>query len=307
MNVLILGANGFIGQNLVNQINNRPEKYNLTLVSRSQFNLKLPSGTKRIIGDYKDRKILKLALKNQDIVYHLISETLPFNSWDLPMTEVDKNLIPFLCFLEICSQEKISKIVYLSSGGAVYGQSLGRLKETDAPFPYVPYGIIKLTMEHFLRYANNKFGIDYYILRVSNVFGPGQTISKGLGFINTVLEAAQHNTPVQIYGDGENKRDYIYIHDLTSIIQPNNILKSPPNNIVNIASGMVFSQNEIISIIQESIDKKLKINYMPKRKSDIRQIELDNSKIFTFMPEFQFTDFNQALKNTFLSLQLQVF
>ena len=301
MKILVLG-NGFIGSNLVSRLLNFSD-YKITVLNRAGNIRGLHEGVNYVTGDYTDKSLLQNILQHQDVVYHLLSETLPFSSWSSPKTEVEKNLIPFLDLLDLLAFNQPVKLVFVSSGGTVYGNSETHRSESDVPAPFVPYGIIKLTMEYFLNYARQKSGLTSYIFRISNVFGPGQMTTKGLGFVNTLLEAAIHQKPITVFGDGENTRDYVYVQDCCSLLLPDTLQKLLPDEVYNLASGNPVSQNQLIAMVTELTGLKLTIEYQSIRKSDIRKILLDNSKLTSHLPGFRFTSLMEALTSTYQSLR----
>jgi len=301
MNVLILG-NGFIGSSLVARLSVF-SNYKITVLNRPGNIRGRQEGVNYITGDYKDQVLMQNLLQHQDLVYHLLSETLPFSSWSSPKSEVRQNLIPFLDLLDSLADNHTVKLVFVSSGGTVYGNSESNRKESDVPAPYVPYGIIKLTMEYFLNYARQKTGLTSYIFRISNVFGPGQMTTKGLGFINTLLEAAIHHKPIVVFGDGENTRDYVYVQDCCSLLLPDTLQMLQSDEVYNLASGYPVSQNQLIAMVKEITGLNLAVEYQDKRESDIRKIQLENSKLTSQLPGFSFTPLMEALNITYRSLK----
>ncbi len=207
MRVAVIGAGGFIGKNLVN-----------SLIKRENVDLKL-FGSKIIspFSDNYDYSSIDLLneneisekLKDIDFVFYLASKSIPFSSWENPMYEINENLTPFMNLLKVSDTSKIKKICFISSGGTIYGESDEVFYENSSKSPYTPYGIIKLTMENFLEYYKKKHNLNYTVLRVSNVYGPGQNTIKGLGLINIFLENIIKGQTVRVYGDGNNIRNYI--------------------------------------------------------------------------------------------------
>ena len=186
LKVGVVGANGFIGRHLVAALN---ATSGITVVQfgraqNAMYNSSIPYAQIDLQHIHKS----VADFKGLDVVYYLASETIPASSWQKPLLELEKNLKPFIEFCEVLAQHGTKKVVFVSSAGTVYGPSESRLTEDATTKPFSPYGIIKLAMENFLNYFQKKYNLSYDIYRVSNVFGDGQDISKGLGIINTFLE-----------------------------------------------------------------------------------------------------------------------
>lgn len=296
-NIAIIGSNGFIGKHLTARL----LKYrdcNLHLFGRSEY-----SAIDKELN-YKQFDLLnneqnKIYFKDIDIVYYLASETIPATSWANPLVDVNKNLVPFLTFAECLSGLSIKKIVYLSSAGTVYGTTYSKVNEDANKNPFSPYGIIKLAIENFLLYYKTKYNINYDIYRISNVYGPGQDTSKGLGLINTFLEKIVADNKIKIFGDGNNLRNYIYVKDaaeLLSFSATNNISSS---GIYNLSSDDTLTINEIVSLIKSIIPQKFEVISENHRQGDNAAIDLDNTKIKNIFPAFKFTSVNAGIEETY--------
>ncbi|MFN5182504.1 MAG: NAD-dependent epimerase/dehydratase family protein [Bacteroidota bacterium] len=301
MNIGIIGANGFIGSHLVEFLSSN-HSVKLILFGNE------PKTTKDFNGSYYCVKDLDSDKLNQifssiDLVYYLASSSIPASTWQNPVVEIQNNLTNFLNFLESISRSGVKKIAFVSSAGTIYGPSKVKLNEEDVKHPFSPHGIIKLTMENFLSYYQKKYGLQYDIYRVSNVFGEGQNTKKGLGLINTFMEHILKMQQVTVYGDGMHLRNYIYVKDvvrLMSISLDSDIYKS---NIWNVSSNNSFTINEVIEKIKDCIPEKFSVQYIEQRLSDNLHIDLDNSKILADCPDFVFTDFNSAILNVYNHLR----
>lgn len=300
--VLILGHNGFIGKHLLNYFLQQ-SNLQITILSRT-FNPLIPKNVQQIQGDYCRKEDLTAALQHQDIVYHLISATIPASSWLEPNDEINQNLLPFIQFLQLVSELNVKKVCFASSGGTVYGLQQNILTEDNANFPYSPYGIVKNAMEHFLYYFKKKSDLNYTIFRISNVYGEGQNVSKGLGFINTALHNIVLKKPIVIFGDGENIRDYIYVHDLVKLMYVGISDGLDQSEMYNLGSTQVYSLNEIIELFKSLLHTNIELSYQASRSSDIKKIVLDNSKIISKMEaDFSFTAIETGIQNTYNSIK----
>lgn len=297
LNVAIVGSNGFIGRNLAK-----------VLMQRSDVNLYLYGKSKT---SYFDEEIpyVKIDLLNTvqvnkyfaeiDLIYYLASETIPSSSWDTPLIELEKNLKPFIQFTETVCKLKTKKMVYLSSAGTVYGTNSNKANEGTVANPFSPYGIIKLSMEHFLNYYHYKYGLASDIYRISNVYGEGQDTSKGLGIINTFIESILANNSVTVYGKGESIRNYIYVKDVVEILSTSVSKDIKSSSLYNLASNDTVSINQLIELLKKTVSEKFDVRYIETRKSDNSVIDVDNSKLSKELSSFKFKPLSEGLKLTY--------
>ncbi len=295
--IAIIGSNGFIGSNLVKLLEQDAQN-ELFLFGRSD---KSAHGNKHTYRQTKlsDPNAVTEAFRGIETVYFLASETIPATSWGDPVQEVTGNLLPFVVFLETISKLGVKKVVFVSSGGTVYGPTRDAAREEDAKSPFSPYGIMKLTMEYFLHYFYLRTGLQYDIYRVSNVYGNGQDTSKGLGIINTFLENIAAHRKIEIFGDGHNVRNYVYIDDLVKILALSLEPGAEPCNVVNCASNDTLSINELVAVIQRVVAEEFAITRTPNRSSDNSVIMLDNSRLLSQHPGLRFTPLEEGIKRTY--------
>ena len=297
MNIAIIGSNGFIGSHLTNYISQNKEN-KIVLFGRNENSI-LNNNLPYYQLDSLNQDQFDLIFSNIDLVYYLASATIPSSSWENPAIEIEKNLLPFLNFTEKIAKLPVKKIVFVSSAGTIYGPSLQKVKENSDKNPFSPYGIVKLTIEHFLNYIKLKNGINFDIYRVSNVYGEGQKTSNGLGIINTFIENILTKHQVQIYGDGNNIRNYIYINDVVKFIANSIYSDIYQSNIFNVASNVTISVNNLVEILKNSIPLDFTVKYIEGRKSDNTIIEIDNSKILESNPNFEFTSIQNGIMQTY--------
>ncbi len=297
INVAIIGSNGFIGSHLTNLLLKK-DNINLHLFGRSKesiLDIPIEYNQINLLNNVENANYFK----NIDLVYYLASETIPANSWENPLVDVQKNLVPFLTFLEAVSKLGIKKIVYLSSAGTVYGTTHKKVDENFNKNPFSPYGITKLAIENFLLYYKTKYGINSDIYRISNVYGAGQNTSKGLGLINTFLEKIISDHEIKIFGDGSNIRNYIYVKDVAELLSLSLIRDINTSETYNLSSNDTLSINEIVDLIKKVVSEPFEIVYTPKRESDNTAIDLDNSKLINVVPNFKFTPISQGISETY--------
>ena len=171
MKYLVLGSNGFIGSNLVKQL--MKEKCDLRLfdLKLNKDNNLIHNNIEYIQGEFGIDCDFDALTKDIDIVYHLISTTIPSSNIGYNI-EIQQNVMGTIKLLDSCVKNKIKKIIFISSGGTVYGKSKGiPFKEDDCTNPICSYGIQKLSIEKYIQLYNNMYGLDYRIIRLANPYG----------------------------------------------------------------------------------------------------------------------------------------
>lgn len=299
MRILILGGQGFIGYNLCNEL--LKEKNNIIVLEKKIDKERKIKKITYFQCDFTKINSYKHLLNNVDIIYHLISTTNVNNSNDKIVQDIQDNLIGTIRLLNECvKHKKIKKIIFISSGGTVYGEKNSfPIKESSQENPISSYGIVKLAIEKYLALYNHEYGLNYAILRISNAYGPNHK-SKDQGLINVLLNKIVNNESFELYGDGNIKRDYIYIDDIiNALIIIKNI--NTKEKIFNIGSGKSYSINEIIKITEEITNKKIKIIYKPQRKQDVFINELDISLAKQKLKWEPKTNLYDGIKKTFIS------
>jgi UDP-glucose 4-epimerase len=280
MRVIILGAAGFIGTNLSLLL--MEKNIDLTLVDRSRdlFQKKILDNKKIHIveSEFNLTTDFDSLLRNQDMVFHLISTTVPTTSNQHISEELTSNVVTTSKLLESCVRCKIKKFVFLSSGGTVYGADCNcPIKEEDTTNPITAYGIQKLTIEKLLYLCKTMYGLDYKVIRLANPYGPYQKPNGVLGAVTTFTYRAIRGENINLYGDGSVIRDFIYIDDAIKGIL-NISFDSSNEHTFNLGSGKGTSIKELIREIDNSLNIESKITYLPKRKVDVPVNYLDISK-----------------------------
>lgn len=307
--LVIFGADGFIGRNLVYKLASNKSRQ---IIAFDRFNgyrkgdqhpFELISNVKIVSGDFFNRSDIYSVLKENDTVFHLVSSTTPATSNADPLIDVDTNIRSSIELFEICVERKIKKVIYPSSGGTVYGDiESDKITELTPTQPRSPYGIGKLTIEGYLRYFKFMHKLDYIVYRIANPYGVGQNIYGKQGVIPIFMHQFLLNKPVTVFGDGEMVRDYIYISDLVNAITET-FQNANKYNEYNIGSGQGKSVNEIIKTIEDIVGKKMRKQYIKTPSSYVEKSVLDNSRFideFNIYPE---VDLTQGIKKTWEYVQ----
>lgn len=298
--ILLVGGNGFIGKNLIKYAigNILSDGDRISVLTRSTSNETfVHDQVEYFIGDYIDNLLLdKLFSENKfDAVFHLVSTTIPILSNNNIRSEIQDNLLPTINLLETMSKYGCNFIMYLSSGGAVYGEFANdRLQENHPCKPISSYGIVKLASENYIQLFHKQFGIEYLILRISNPYGPFHTSDKQ-GVINIAIRKALKSEPFVIWGNGEQSKDYIFVEDIAFIVWRlfQNDIK---NQILNVGSGTSISLNSITEQIKLLIPE-IEILYENANPSDVRMVTLDIEKIKNYV-DFEPTPLKTGLMRT---------
>lgn len=273
--ILIIGGSGFIGTNLSKQLllERDYEIYSLDL----QVPQVIDGRIHYICGSFFDDELIHDLISDKDYIVHAISTINPGNSNEKYIQGYERD---FIYTMRLCSHliGKSTKMIFLSSGGTIYGNHEKQLLDEEIlPRPINHYGNIKLCIENTLRVFNYQMHNKMIIARISNPYGIGQDFHKGVGFIDAVLKRCINGEEIEIWGDGNNIRDYIYIEDVCKMII--RLLNYEGKyDTFNISSGIGVSQNEIVDIVR-GMGLKPQVIYKPQRTVDVRKIILDNSRI----------------------------
>jgi len=282
MNVIILGAAGFIGTNLVKKLAEEAEN-EITLVDVNEdffADIKKMSlhNVNIAISKLDETTDYASLLLGQDVVYHLVSTTVPTTSNQHVSQELVKNVVMTSVMLDACVECGVKKVIFISSGGTVYGKEANcPLKEDTATNPITSYGIQKVTIEKLLYLYNHMHGLDYRVIRLANPYGPYQRPNGILGAVTTFTYRALVNDKITVYGDGTVVRDFIYIDDAIRAID--NIVNKPgTHRTYNLGCGYGTSINEVLNSVQSTLDCKLDIDYKEARQVDVPVNYLDISR-----------------------------
>lgn len=292
-NILIIGGNGFIGSHLTDlflQMN-----FSIRILDKypEKYRYPLPQVDYRL-GEFSDVNLLDDALDDQDTVIHLACSTVPANSNNDCGYDIQNNLISSIKLLDLMIRKKCSKVIFLSSGGAVYGDpSVSPTPEGSILQPISSYGIVKAAIEHYISMYGKLYGLKYLIIRPSNLYGQRQGYSGIQGLINTILDNICQKKKVIIWGDGNAVRDYIYIKDFLEFFRI--AVEKNTEGVYNVGSGIGYSVNDIVRIIAEVTATFPEIIYKPARPFDVKKIILDVKKAKTMLGWYPATPIEKGI------------
>ena len=295
---LVLGGAGFIGSHLAEalardgqrvRIFDRPHVDRLPQLQRFEL----------FTGDFLNPQALAPAIAGAEVVFHLISTTLPKNSNDNPAYDVESNVLGTLRLLELCRRHKVRKLVFVSSGGTVYGPPRSTPVREDHPTePICSYGVHKLMVEKYLQLEHHLHGLDYSVVRPPNLYGPRQRLDTAQGAVAVFLDRALRGEPIEIWGDGSVVRDYIYVADAVEALVKASRFKGEPR-VFNLGSGRGTSLKELVAEIEKLLGKPVKVNYSAARALDVPVNVLDASAAARHLGWRASTPLAEGLRRTY--------
>lgn len=277
MRSLILGGGGFIGSHLTDallaaghavRVFDRPDL-------RRYREFGADEAVEWIEGDFANPAHLEEALPGCEVVYHLISTTQPKTSNDNPLYDLESNVASTLRLLELARVHQVRRIVFVSSGGTVYGTPQQvPIPETHPTEPVSAYGIGKLAIEKYLHLYQVLHGLDYRILRLANPYGERQRVHHSQGAVAVFLNRAMHDQTIEIWGDGSVVRDYLYIGDAIKALLMA-AQHQGDQRLFNIGSGHGLSQNQLLEELEQMLGRPVTRRYLPGRAFDVPVNVLD--------------------------------
>lgn len=279
MKIVIFGGGGFIGSTIADRF--LLEGHEIRIFERPRVipyrKFDKNERVEWMTGDLSNIHDVNDAIENVDAVLHLVSTTLPKNSNEDPIYDVQTNVVATLQMLSAMVAQNIRKIIFISSGGTVYGNPVYLpIDEKHPTDPLVSYGITKLTIEKYLKMFEKMHGIKAITLRVANPYGERQRIETAQGAVSVFLQHALTGQPIDIWGDGSVIRDYVYVGDVAEAFL-SAVEYTGMKRCFNISSGVGTSLNELIGMLEDVLGKRLLRNYLPGRPFDVPVSVLSNN------------------------------
>ena len=276
MKVLVTGSNGFLGQNLVRSL--LGNGFSVRCLDRSDATPFRKLGIEFFQGDVEGENFLARATEGCDAVVHMACSILPQMSNVDPAFDVASNVGGTLNLLNASVKSGVRRIVFISSGGTVYGVPNALPIAEDHPTnPTCSYGITKLTCEKYLRLFHGLHGIETVSLRLANPYGPYQRVRATQGAISVFCYRAMKDEPIEIWGDGSVCRDFLYVGDAVGAIL-RAIEKPVACGEINVGSGKATSLNELLDAISQILGRRLNVVYRRGRDFDVPTNVLDVSR-----------------------------
>ena len=293
--ILVTGGAGFIGSHIVEVllINDYQVVVLDDLSTGSLENLPIHNNLIFYKCDLARDPLEEIFKKeNPNFIIHLAAQVSVGNSIADPFTDASTNILGSIRLIELSKKYNVEKFIAASSA-AVYG--IPKYLPIDEGHPTEPisqYGLSKITMERYIILS----GIPYMIFRFSNVYGPRQKSSKESGVIAIFDAAMRKDKVINVFGDGGQIRDFIYVEDIANICLEA-IRSDITNDVFNVSTNTGITINELVAIMSDIYSYNKKVNYLVARNGEIRESVLLNTKIIN---SFKFRH------DTFLSLQLGI-
>ncbi|HUW11792.1 MAG TPA: NAD-dependent epimerase/dehydratase family protein [Anaerolineae bacterium] len=287
MKCVVLGGEGFIGSHLAERL--AISGHQVTVFDRRQN----PLATRRpsvqfVSGDFADHRAVEEVLAGSDVVFHLIGTTIPRTSTLDLSFDLQSNVLWTIQLLQACVRCSVGKVVFLSSGGTVYGVPRQLpIPETHPTDPISSYGLTKLVVEKYLGLFHHLHGLDYAVLRCSNAYGERQNPLGEQGAIAVFLGRIAQTAPIVIWGDGEAVRDYIYVQDIARGLELAAVTRFE-EKVLNIGSGAGVSLRQLLEVMEQVTGRRAAVEYRDARSFDVPTNILDISlarRVLNWRPE----------------------
>lgn len=296
---LVTGGAGFIGSTLVDELIKKGCEVSVVDDLSTGKESYLNPEAKFYKVDICDERAVKevFAKEKFDYVFHLAAQMDVRISVNDPRLDNKINILGGLNILEGAYENGVKKILFSSTGGAIYGETEdGMTAENAALEPLSPYGIHKLTFEKLLFYYYKVYGQKYLALRLANVYGPRQYKGGEAGVVSIFVDHAVNDKKVIVNGDGLQTRDFVYVDDVVS-----GFIKAMDSDYVgeiNIGTGVETNLIQVIEAIEKATGKELKKEFGPAKMGEQRRSCLSAEKaknILNWQPEM---GLEEGIKNT---------
>lgn len=299
MNTLVTGGAGFIGSHLVNALTSAGHLVTVIddLSNASGKYLDVNAGFHQ--ASILDLTELKkgFELSAPSIVFHLAAHASVSESVRDPHYDAQVNVLGTINVLELCKEYKVNRLVFSSTGGALYGEPIYLPADEEHPIhPLSPYGASKLSAEAFIESISNLNGINYSILRYGNVYGPRQNPYGEAGVVAIFINALLRGEVPRIFGDGLHERDYVYVEDVVNA----NLLamQSSGDGKFNIATNSSTSVKGIFDLVSKALNSKEHPNFMQERIGDVRSIYLNCDRANEKLKWNPIVDIEEGIRRT---------
>jgi len=298
MKILVTGGAGFIGSNVADGFIAQGHRVVVADNLSSGYARNVPEKAVFYQLDIVDAGLEEAFRKERpEVVVHHAAQIDVRKSVEDPMYDARVNVIGSLNVIQQCLRHGVKKIIYASTGGAVYGEPEYLPADERHPIrPLCQYGVTKHTVEHYLYLYRHHYGLDYTVLRYPNVYGPRQDPLGEAGVVAIFTEALMHGRRPTIYGDGSHTRDYVFVGDIVAA----NILALQRGSgmILNLGWGQEISVNQIFATLKKDLSSDVEPIYGAERLGEIHRICLDSGRareVLGWRPE---VDLEQGIGRT---------
>jgi UDP-glucose 4-epimerase len=237
-----------------------------------------PLGTEAIVCDLSDTVRLRATIRPGSDVLFAAGSSVPADDENEPRQSINA-LAPLIDVMEVMRDTPGASLLFVSSGGAVYGEPDTLPVGEGHPLrPRSAYGAAKAAAETFVSYFARRYGLHATSLRCGNAYGPGQVPGRGQGLIGELLAAAEAGRRIDVWGDGSVRRDYVYVGDIADTVVALCGRRDLPEAI-NIGSGHATSVLEVIAMVSEVMGHRVDVRHLPRRPFDVERIALDITRL----------------------------
>lgn len=300
MEILITGGAGFIGSHILAQLQGRRDMDVVVFDNLSSGSKEhVPAGMELVEGDVCDEAAVDALFADHhfDAVIHLAAQTMVPTSVEQPVLDCRINLEGVLHVLEACRIHGTGHILF-SSSAAVYGDNLHiPLKETERLVPTSPYGISKMTTEHYLRVYHELYGMDATIFRFANVYGERQGEKGEGGVVSIFCKLLSQRQGITVFGDGNQTRDFVYVGDIAQAIIRALPLKGC--HTMNVSTGQETSINDLIRSFEKAVGYTVPVQYTAPRTGDILRSVLSNEALKRDLGFVPAMDLEEGIRRTY--------
>ncbi|RPI29582.1 MAG: NAD-dependent epimerase/dehydratase family protein [Acidobacteria bacterium] len=278
MKILVTGGAGFIGSHIVDAFQAAGHRVVVVDDLSTGFQENIPSNAKFYRLDIRDPQLSDVfQMESPDIVCHQAARANVRESMQEPLLYASVNILGSLNLLECCRRHGTQKIIYASTGGAVYGEPQTVPVTEEHPVnPLDPYGASKHVVEHYLYLYRANFGLGYTVLRYPNVYGPRQNPYGEAGVVAIFANQMLKGDQVTINGTGDQERDFVYIAD---VVRANILaLERGDGEICNIGSGIGHSVNQVFAVLAGLSEYQTPPQHGEAKPGEVSRIYLDATK-----------------------------
>lgn len=299
--VIVFGGDGFLGSHYVESL--LALGHELTVFNHSRTGMfknlgHLDGRFWKIVGDFADAGAVAASLKGQEVAVDFVMSSTPVGSWEEPLRTIESDLCPSVRFFELCARTGVRKIIFASSGGAIYGPHAGLLDESTVPHPFSPHSIIKLCTEHFLHYYCEKHGLAADCYRIGNVYGPRQPLDRPQGVIAAWIGRTLAAQPLDVFGDEKTIRDYIFVRDAAQLMT-HSLRDLEVGETYNLGTGQGTSILELLDVFRSVVGGPVEYRLHPRRASDNSSSVLASDKLLRHFPGFVFHGLDEGIRESF--------
>jgi UDP-glucose 4-epimerase len=268
MRVCVTGGAGFIGSHVADALLDHGHTVHVIDDLSTGRRHKVPSGATLFEQDIRSEEAAALVAEHEyDLLVHHAAQMDVRKSVDDPGFDADVNIRGLLNLMEAGVENGLQKVIFASTGGAIYGEPEYTPQDLDHPLrPVSPYGVAKLASEKYLDYYRHQYGVDTVALRYANVYGPRQNPHGEAGVVAIFARQLLTGEQPVIYGDGEQTRDYVYVGDVARANLA--AVEHEGSGVFNVGTARETSVNELFEVMRASVGSDVPKEHAPAKPGE---------------------------------------